>query len=255
MSKIDVLAVGAHPDDVEAFAAGLLLQAKKAGLKTGVVDLTRGEGSNFGSVEERDEEARHAAEILQLDHRSNLGIPDQRVQDTHAYTAALVRVIRELRPDIVALPHVHDHHPDHAATGVLGSKAAFFAKLQKCKLEMELQPHQPRLVVYYMLHTEFIPSFVLDISEERATKVRSMLAHRSQFYTRNESTGQYSGEFHNPEFLEFVEARDRVYGYKIGARYGEPYFINGYLGLRSFRDIMAGSFRSLVGWSQPQHEE
>jgi N-acetylglucosamine malate deacetylase 1 len=252
MSNIDVLAVGAHPDDVETFAAGLLIQAKKAGLKTGIVDLTRGEGSNFGAVEERDEEARRAAEILELDYRSNLGMPDQRVEDTHVHVAQLVRVLREVRPATVLLPYFADYHPDHAAAGVLGNKAAFFARLEKFDAATALQPHQPALLLYYMLHTEFTPSFVLDITEERATKVRSMLAHRSQFFTRSETTGEYGDEPHNTDFMDFLEARDRVYGYKIGARYGEPYVVDGHLGLKSIRDMMSGSLRSLAGRSHVQ---
>jgi bacillithiol biosynthesis deacetylase BshB1 len=252
MTRIDVLALAAHPDDVEIFAAGSLLQARKAGLTTGIVDLTRGEASNFGSAEERDEEARQAARILCIEYRHNLGIPDQRVEDTPAHVEALVRMIRELQPSVLLLPYRGDHHPDHAATGVLGSKAAFFAKLERFRVPG--RAHQVSLVMYYMLHTEFSPSFVLDISEERATKARAMLAHCSQFYQQDGSTGRYSTELRNRDFVEYIEARDRSYGYRIGATYGEPYLIEGVLGLRSFRDIMAGSFRSLAAWSQHGNE-
>ncbi|GIW62306.1 MAG: N-acetyl-alpha-D-glucosaminyl L-malate deacetylase 1 [Patescibacteria group bacterium] len=244
--KINVLAVGAHPDDVEACAAGFLIKAKKKGLTTGIIDMTLGESSNFGTVAERKKEAKEAAKILNLDTRVNQRIPDGHVLVSEENIFSMVKAIRKLRPDIILAPYYNDLHPDHANTGLIVKKATFFAKIQKYSPINNLEPHQPGMLLFYMLHTEFTPSFILDISEEYQTKLRSIYAHKSQFFKKGK-TG-YTKEFHNPDFMEFFNSRSRVYGYKIGAEYGEPYLLEGYLGLKGFEDLMSGSLRSLASW-------
>ncbi|MEM4197065.1 MAG: bacillithiol biosynthesis deacetylase BshB1 [Candidatus Anstonellaceae archaeon] len=245
-SIIDVLAFGAHPDDVEACAAGFLIKAKNQNLTTGIIDLTRGEASNFGTVEEREKEAKKAAKILNLDYRDNLKIPDEHVLVNEENIKKVLIKIRELKPRVVILPYFNDLHPDHANTGIVGKKALFFAKIQKYSKEISLPAHQVTLVLYYMLHTEFKPSFILDITEEYPRKLKSIYAHKSQFF-KKEKKG-YSKKFHNPDFMEFFEARAKVYGYKIGVKFGEPYLLEGYLGLKNFIDILSGDFRSLTQW-------
>lgn len=245
---IDILAFGAHPDDVEACAAGFLIKAKKSGFTTGIVDMTRGEGSNFGTTEERDQEAKRAAQILKLTTRINLGIPDAGVHVNEDQIAQVITVIRQYKPSILLFPYYGDLHPDHAATGRIGKRAAFFSKIQNYSKDINLPAHQPQLVLYYMLHTEFKPSFVLDISIEYELKQKSMYAHTSQFFKKG-TTG-YTKQFHNAEFMEFFESRSIVYGYKIGAKYGEPYLIDGYLGLSDITSILSGDFRSLTGWKK-----
>jgi bacillithiol biosynthesis deacetylase BshB1 len=246
VKKIDVLAFGAHPDDVEACAAGLLIKAKKQGYTTGIIDLTHGEGSNFGSKKERDQEAQKAAKLLKLDLRENLNIPDLQVQPTDANVAKVAAVIRKYRPDVVLAPYYEDLHPDHAKTGKIVEKAAFFAKIRKYRTKKISEPHQVGTLMYYMLHTEFKSSFILDISEEYPLRLKSLLAHASQFY--KQVGGKYTEDLHNPDFNRFFEARSIVYGYKIGAAYGEPYLIKGYLGLKDINSVMSGDLRSLSYW-------
>lgn len=248
--KIDILAFGAHPDDVESCAAGFLLKAKKQGLKTGIVDMTKGEASNFGTVGERNDEAGEAKKILKADIRLNLCIPDEHVLVNEENIAKVTTVIRQFRPDIILLPYFDDLHPDHKATGLIGEKAAFFSKIKKYSEDIKLEAHQPSLLMFYMLHTEFRPSFVLDISEEYEQKMKSMYAHKSQFFVKQGK--KYSNKFHNPDFMEFFEARAKVYGYRIGVKYGEPYLMKGYLGLNNFMDITNGDLRSLTGWRGKQ---
>src|SRR5258706_5683958 len=195
LNKIDVLAFGAHPDDVEACAAGFLIKAKEEGFTTGIIDLTRGEASNFGSMEERDEEARKAAEILKLDVRLNLDIPDSDIDISKENLEKVVEVIRKYKPDIIIFPYFEDLHPGHAATGILGEKAAFFAKIQKFSVNVNLPAHQPTLVMFYMLHTEFQPSFILDVSEVYEKKLKAIYAHASQFFQKKGN--KYSKQFHN----------------------------------------------------------
>ncbi len=247
MKKINVLAFGAHPDDVEACAGGLLVKAKKAGLSTGIVDFTRGEFSNFGTKEERDKEAKKAATILDLDVRENLNIPDSRVLETEDHVEKVASCIRKYKPDIILAPYFEDLHPDHRRAGKIVEQAAFFAKLSKYGDSKE-SPHQTGVLMYYMLHTEFHPSFVLDISDEFEIRKASLLAHTSQFYKSKD--GQYTDELHNPQFNQFFEARSIMYGYKIGATYGEPYLLKSYLGLRDIRDVINGDLRSLTAWKK-----
>lgn len=246
--KIDILAFGAHPDDVEACASGFLLKAKQKGLKTGIVDMTRGEASNFGSVEERDKEAKKAAKILRLDLRLNLNIPDEHVIVCEEYIEKVVKVIREFKPELILAPYYNDLHPDHANTGLITKKAAFFSKIQKFSKKIRFPAHQPYLVFHYMLHTEFKPSFILDVTDVYKTRLKSLYTHRSQFFIKEKN--RYTKRFHNPDFMDFFDSRAKVYGYKIGVKYGEPYLIDGYLGLKDFRDVLSGDFRSLTRWKK-----
>lgn len=248
MKKIHVLAFGAHPDDVEACASGFLIKAKNQGLTVGIVDFTRGEASNFGTVKERDKESKKATKILKLDYRNNLNIPDEHVLVNEENIEKVVKEIRKLKPEIVLLPYFNDLHPDHANTGIIGKKALFFAKIKKFSKNINLDSHQVSLVLFYMLHTEFKPSFILDISEEYSTKLKAIYAHKSQFFKKEKN--RYLKRFHNPDFMDFFESRTKVYGYKIGVKYGEPYLIEGYLGLNNFRDILSGDFRSLTIWKK-----
>ncbi len=245
--KINILAFAAHPDDVEACAGGLLIKAKKKGFSTGIIDMTRGEASNFGSVKERDREAKKAAKILSLDYRFNLNIPDEHVLVTEENILKVVSLIRDLKPDIILAPYYNDLHPDHAHTGQIVNYASFFAKIKKYSKDLEEKnTHQVSLLLFYMLHTEFQPSFILDVSEEYQQKIKSVYVHRSQFF-KKEKKG-YTKQFHNPHFMEFFESRAKVYGYKIGVKFGEPYLIKGYLGLTDFTNIISGELRSLTSW-------
>lgn len=253
MKKINILAFGAHPDDVEACGAGLLIKAKNEGYTTGIIDMTRGEGSNFGTKKERDQEAKAAAKILKLDIRENLNIPDIYVHESDENIAKVAAIIRKYKPDVIIAPYGRDLHPDHARTGRIVERAAFFAKIKKYKTKKYTEPHQTGVLMYYMLHTEFKPSFVLDISEEYPIRLKSLLAHTSQFY-KPAGRGKYSKELHNKDFNDFFESRAKVYGYKIGAKHGEPYYLKSYLGLTSFSSIISGDLRSLSAWRSDKKE-
>lgn len=242
--KIDVLAFGAHPDDVEACAGGLLIKLKNEGFRTGIIDVTKGELSNFGTAKERKKEAKEAAGVLKLDIRENLNIADGHIYVDQNTIEKVMDKIRQYKADILIFPYWDDLHPDHAAVGMLGRKAAFLSKIEKYKTSYS--SYQPAMVLFYMLHTEFQPSFVIDITEEYEKKMEALKAHQSQFF-KKEGKG-YSKEFHNKDFLEFWEARARYYGYKIGARYAEPYLVRGLVGLKSINGLMLGDYRSLTTW-------
>ena len=222
-NSVDVLAFGAHPDDVEACAGGYLLKAKQKGLTTGIVDLTLGEKGTNGTIEIRKKEADEGAKILGCSFRENLELPDGNISVNKENEMAVLEVIRKYRPETVLAPWLEDRHPDHEDVGKLVSKASMYSGL--AKIETEYERWRPKKIFYYMLHYDFKPSFVVDISDVFETKIRSLKAHKSQFDPNGK--GVIKSYINKPEFLEFWEIRSRYYGYRIGAKYGEPYKVRG----------------------------
>lgn len=221
--KIDVLAFGAHPDDVEACAGGYLLKVKQPGLKTGIIDLSLGEKSTNGTVEVRQKEAKEAAKILGCSFRENLKIPDGNIEVNHKNMMRVLKAIRKYQPETVLVPWLKDRHPDHENVGKLVSKACMYSGLRKINTDQE--KWRPKKIFYYMLHYDFKPSFVLDISDVFDKKMESLLAYKSQFDPN--SKGTIKSYINKPEFLEFWEIRSKYYGYKIGTKYGEPFKLRG----------------------------
>lgn len=246
--KINILAFGAHPDDVEACAGGLLAKAKSEGLTTGIIDFTRGESSNFGTMKERDIEAKNAAKILKLDIRDNLNIPDSNFDMSTKNIEKVVEVIRMYKPDVLIAPYFKDLHPGHALAGQIVERAAFFAKIDKFNSKSKYRSHQISMLIFFMLHTEFQPSFILDTTDFQDIKEKSTDQHKSQFFKK--INNGYSKDYHNPDFMNFFKNRSKVYGYKIGTQYGEPFLINGFIGIKSIKDIFTGDFRSLTSWNK-----
>ena len=222
---VTCVAFGAHPDDVELSCAGLLIKLKKLSVKTVVVDLTRAELSTNGNPQTRELEARKAAEIMGINHRYNLEISDGHIENTHENRLKIIGLIRKLRPRFCVLPYWKDRHPDHVATSKLVKDALFYAGL--IKIETGEEAFRPEFVVYYMMHTPFKPTFVLDISDEYEQKEKAIDAYASQFH--RETKTNRDSFINRPEFLEMIRTRALYYGYQINCRYGEPYFYNGLL--------------------------
>ena len=187
--KLDTLAIGAHPDDVEITSGGLLIKLGKMGRSTGVLDLAGGEMGTHGDENDRSLEATAAAEIMGLKYRSNLGLPDSAIQYNHENKLKIAEVIRLTTPELVILPHWNQRHPDHLACSRLGFDACFLAGLKKVPLQGE--PHRPRKIIYasYFRNQDF--SFLVDISEEFAQKIDAVAAHKSQF-----------GQMNKPDFSD-----------------------------------------------------
>jgi len=231
--KLDVLAFGAHRDDVELTCAGTMIKLVDQGYKTGIIDITAGEMGTRGSAEERAAEAEAAARILGVQCRDNLGIPDANIERNMENKLKVVKVIRKYKPEIVILPYWEDRHPDHAHASQLVFEAAFIAGLSK--LDTGQQKHRPEKLVYYMCHYEFEPSFVVDVTEQHERKIEAIKAYRSQIYNPS-----YPGEYtliSSPEYFESIEVRSRYYGGLIGKKYGEPFLVREML---EMKDIMAG---------------
>jgi len=210
--KLDLLVIGAHPDDIELACGGTIIKLAKKGYAIGALDLTAGELGTKGTRRERLKEAEEAKRILGLVHRENLGLPDGGIELNQETRMKVIEVIRRLRPEFILLPYYRGRHFDHIRASLLITESAFQAGLIKIKTEAE--PHRPRRLIYYMTHYQFIPSFIVDISEEFERKMEAIRAHSSQF----------GGE--KPLFpLSGIETRDRYYGSLIGTSYGEPFFV------------------------------
>lgn len=216
--ELDILALGAHPDDVEFGCGGLLIKASRAGQRVGVIDLTRAELSTNGDVETRKLEAAEAGRIMGLEVRENLEMEDGFVFNSRENQEKIVEAIRKYRPKMVLFPYFSDRHPDHENTGRLIKQALFLSGLKK--FETKSEKYRPPYALMYMMWNEFTPSVVFDIKSEWEDKKRAMFAYKSQFALRagDEKTIDNKGDAE-----QFAETRARSYGFYIDSALGEPY--------------------------------
>jgi len=217
---LDLLAIAAHPDDVELTCGGTLLKAHAQGHKTGILDLTAGEMGTRGTPEIRAKEAAAAAKILNVSWRGTINVPDSDVQPSRQYKLALARVIRELRPRTVILPYWQARHPDHYHASALGYEGCFLAGLNQVPLEG--QPYRPFKILYCTSFEGMPPTFIVDITKQYETRRRAIMAYRSQFRPAKSERKQRV-------FLAIDELDNRMdllarhYGALIGVKYGEPF--------------------------------
>jgi bacillithiol biosynthesis deacetylase BshB1 len=231
---LDVLAVGAHPDDVELGCGGTLINLHDAGYRAGVVDLTDAALSTRGDVENRRKEADAAANLMGISERFRLGLKETSILSHSDSVLELVSLIRKYRPHIMLAPYWEDRHPDHADASQLVQRAAFWAGVSK--FGDAQPPHRPHRIVYYFIHTMGPVSFAVDISSVFDRKLRVVRAFRSQFLPQ---PGSDSMTFiSRPEFLESLISRARFYGAQIGAEYAEPFHV---------REL--SRVEDLVGWA------
>jgi bacillithiol biosynthesis deacetylase BshB1 len=229
--SVDLLAVGAHPDDVELGAGGTLLRAVHAGVRVGVLDLTRGELSSRGTVSERRAEAERAASLLGLVTRQNVDLPDGGLANTDEQRRAVIPFIRALKPKVLLTHAPVDRHPDHVAAHGLVRDANFFAGVTS--IETDAQPHRAKQLYYFHPYQDNAqePRFVMDISEFFERKVEVLRAHTSQFYNE-----EYAGDqthVSSARFWEAIRTRAAYWGNTIGVEYGEPFHSDGPLALGS----------------------
>lgn len=238
MSQIDVLAIGAHPDDVELSAAGTLLKHRAMGYTTGVIDLTQGELGSRGSKEIRKEEAEAAAKILGLTDRVNLKMADGFFEHSEENLRLLIEQIRRFKPSIVLLNAVSDRHPDHGRGSKLASEACFLAGLRRIETSWDGVPqeaHRPKAVYHYIQDRYLKPDFVVDVTDFVEQKFASIKAYKTQFWDPNSSEPKtpISGE----EFFEFLRGRMAEFGRSIGARYAEGYTTERVIGIDSLFEL------------------
>jgi bacillithiol biosynthesis deacetylase BshB1 len=219
--KIDILAFGPHPDDVELGCGGTLYKLKNLGYSTGIIDLTEGELGSRGTVEQRYKESAQASKIMNIDYRENVKLPDGGIDPSPENRAKIIRIIRKHKPIIIFAPYLDDRHPDHVHASRLITESWFFAGVRK--VMPELKPHRPYRIIYYMAKYEFQPSFVIDISEEFDKKFQALKAYQSQFY--NPEWPEQQTFISSRWFIESVEFRARHFGWMAGVKYGEPFWI------------------------------
>jgi bacillithiol biosynthesis deacetylase BshB1 len=215
---LDLLAIAAHPDDVEQTCGGTLIRMAELGYRTGVLDMTAGEMGTRGSPEVRRQESEAAAKHLLLSWRGNLGLPDARLENTLAMRMPLAAEIRQLRPRVVILPYWEARHPDHYRAGEIGYEACFLAGLKK--LDVSTEPHRPFKVIYSSLYANITPTFVVDISAQFERRMAALLSYESQYGALAGASGIFPAE---NEIRERLAAVARFYGNLIGVRYGEPF--------------------------------
>ncbi len=217
---LDILAFGAHPDDVELHIGGTLAKMAAAGYEVGVVDLTRGELGTRGTAAIRAREAKKAAAILGLRVRENLGLPDGGVSVTAAARLKVIRALRKYRPMMVLAPHWDEAHPDHANAGRLVAEAAHHAGLAKIRTGQER--FRPKAILYFMLPPYVRPTFIVDVSAHIEQREQAINAHRSQLFDARREPDTYLSQ---PDFLYRVNAVVSYYGTLIGRAKGEAFFM------------------------------
>jgi N-acetylglucosamine malate deacetylase 1 len=218
LPAIDVLAIAAHRDDVEQTCGGTLLRMAARGLRTAILDLTRGEAGTRGTADDRAREAAEAARLLGVTWRDALDLPDGAVENTLQNRIKIAAVLRRLRPRVVILPYWQARHPDHAITGILGYEACFLSGIKK--YETDAAPFRPYKIVYASLYADVRPSFIVDITPFIDQRHAALMAYQSQYANQATGSGLFVPE---EEIRERTYAEARHYGLLAGVKYGEPF--------------------------------
>ena len=237
--KLDILAFGAHPDDVELGCSGTIAKEISLGKKVGIVDLTRGELGTRGSVEIRNQEAAAAAKILGVSVRENLDMRDGFFVNDEAHQLKIIRMVRKYRPEIVICNAVEDRHIDHGKGSQLVSDACFLSGLMKIETEIDgikQEAWRPKLVYHYVQWKNLTPDFVVDITGFNDKRVESILAYSSQFYSSNSNEPETPIATKN--FLESLNYRPKDLGRLIGTDYAEGFTVERYLAVNSLSDLI-----------------
>ena len=218
--NLDVLAIAAHPDDIEQTCGGTLIRMAEAGYRTGALDLTAGDMGTRGTPEQRVEESECAGRHMLLAWRGNLHFPDARLENTISARMTLAVKIRELKPRVVILPYWQARHPDHYRCCEMGFEACFLAGLKK--LDEYSDPHRPQKILYSSLYADVKPSFIVDISAQFERRMTALLSYTSQYGEVAEGGALFPSE---QEIRDRLGAIARFYGNQIGVKYGEPFVV------------------------------
>jgi N-acetylglucosamine malate deacetylase 1 len=237
--KLDILAFGAHPDDVELGCSGTISKEISLGKKVGVIDLTRGELGTRGSVAIRNEEARKAGEIMGIVVRENLDMRDGFFVNDEKHQLAIIKMIRKYRPEIVICNAIDDRHIDHGKGSKLVSDACFLSGLRKIESTVDgalQEPWRPKVVYHYIQWKNIEPDFVVDISAFIKIKTAAILAYSSQFYDPNSNEPETPIATKN--FLESIHYRSQDLGRLVGVEYAEGFTVERYLAVNSLSDLL-----------------
>lgn len=235
--KLDVLAIGVHPDDVELGCSGTLINEIKRGKKIGIIDLTQGELGTRGDVKTRYEEAAAAAKIIGAHLRENLKMPDGFFTNSEENQRKIIAALRKYQPEIVLANSLDDRHPDHGRAARLIADACFLSGLRKIESTEHGNPQdlwRPRYVFHYIQDRYHEPDFIVDITEVFQQRMESIKAYSTQFYKENADDLEPQTYISTPDFLESVIARARMLGKKIGVKYAEGFNTEKRIGIRNF---------------------
>ena len=239
--KLDILAFGVHPDDIELSCSGTLLVEKAKGRKVGIIDLTRGELGTRGTAETRDQEAKDSARILGIEVRENLEMADGFFENVKAHQLKIIEVIRKYLPEIVLCNAPEDRHPDHGRAARLVEEAAFLSGLRKIETSFEgkiQNAWRPKYVFNYIQDKYFEPDFVVDISTVIEQKTDAIRAFRTQFFNGNDHSGEPQTYISSPEFLNSVISRSAMWGKMIGVKHAEGFLSKKMIGIPGFESLI-----------------
>ncbi|RAJ82142.1 bacillithiol biosynthesis deacetylase BshB1 [Chitinophaga dinghuensis] len=237
--KLDILAIAVHPDDVELGCAGTLMMHAANGMKTGVVDLTRGELGTRGTPELREKEAQAAAKIMGLEIRENLGLADGFFRNDTMEQMAIIAAIRKYRPEIVLANAIDDRHPDHGRAAKLIADSCFLAGLRKVSTQhdgVEQDAWRPKQVFHFIQDRYIEPDFVLDISPVMDRKLEAIKAFTSQFLAPKDNEPQTY--ISSSGFFDSVVYRAKMMGKMVGVEFAEGYTTSKKIGIRNFADLI-----------------
>ncbi|MEO5648376.1 MAG: bacillithiol biosynthesis deacetylase BshB1 [Ginsengibacter sp.] len=235
--KLDLLAFGVHPDDIELSCSGTLLVEKKNGKKVGIIDLTQGELGTRGSAETRKEEAGNSAKVLGMDVRENLEMADGFFKNDEENQRKIISVLRKYRPEIILCNAPDDRHPDHGRAARLVADAAFLSGLIKIETkdgDQVQKAWKPKYVFNYIQDKYFEPAFVIDISSVMEKKLEAIRAFKTQFYNPADTNAEPQTYISSPEFFNSVINRSAMFGKMIGVKYAEGYLSKKMIGTKSF---------------------
>lgn len=241
--KLDILAIGVHPDDIELCCAGALIKEIQSGKKAGIVDLTQGELGTRGTAETRYAEAAEAARIMGVLVRENLKMRDGFFKNDEEHQLKLIRVLRKYRPEIVLGNVLEDRHPDHGRAGKLIKDACFLSGLAKVITfdddGNQQEKWRPRYFFQYMQDWYHEPDLLIDITDVMDVKLKAIEAYTTQFYTAesNEEDGPVT-YISTPEFMESITARSRMLGKRIGVKHAEGFMSDKQIGLKNFNALI-----------------
>ncbi len=237
--KLDLLAFGAHPDDVELSCSGTLVLEINRGKNAGIIDLTRGEMGTRGTAEIRAKEAQKAAEILGVKVRENLGFKDALFTKDESHKKEVIKVLRKYRPDIVFCNAIRDRHIDHGRASQLVSEACFLSGLKKYETELNGKMQsawRPKKVYHYIQWYDIEPDFVVDVSSTIHTKLEAVKAYATQFH--NPDSKEPETPISSANFMESISYRARNFGRIIGVDYAEGFTAERYIGVKSVFDLI-----------------
>lgn len=239
--KLDILAIGVHPDDVELGCSGTIINEIRLGKKVGVLDLTQGELGTRGTIETRYTEAATAAELLGIHWRGNLKLRDGFFRNDEDSQLKLISAIRKFQPDIVLANVLTDRHPDHGRAGRLIADACFLSGLAKIQTLDEGKPQErwrPRQILHYLQDWYHEPDLIIDISDVFDQRMKAIDAYSTQFHTGPNAEQGPQTYISTPDFREAVIARARMLGKRIGVKFGEGFITEKKIGIRNLDSLI-----------------